>query len=147
MALFSTSLLLPGYYTESYLTQATIATLTPLYGLELLVFGFLEMFFHGFSAWLANPVMVIYLILALGQANRKWLLLTSMSCVLLTLSFAGYASILVNEAGGRSPVAFWGAGYFCWIGTAITLFIHSCLVAKEPQVCIDSFQRNAKTGQ
>lgn len=113
--LFLASLWLPVIHTEWKSTPG-------LFLLALGWFGVLQLHF----AWFANPVFIVGW-LALSFRRYHWSLL----CGLAALPLGAQTFFLktwYNDAFGAIPVTGLGAGYYCWLGSFLTLFVASAVL-------------------
>jgi hypothetical protein len=84
-------------------------------GGELLLVGWIG-FIDGFSAWLANPVLLIAWIMALLRP-RLVSPVFAIGALVLALGFMRHEDILINEGGGRARIVGYGLGYWLWIAS------------------------------
>lgn len=120
-AVFAISLFVPCYYTPVYLTIDRVSTPKPEYGIAVFLLGWIEVFEQGYSAWLANPIWLLSLVLILRR-EKRWLSMTSVVIgLLLSLSFLRYEFVLVDEAGHQGPIIEIGIGYWLWVLSFVLL--------------------------
>lgn len=93
---------------------------------------------HGFSlrnpvgatfAWLANPVL-FFAFIAVRRDARMALKLSLVSTILM-LSFLLYGRILDNEAGGYATITAYGAGYWLWVLSSVTILAGSIVLMRR----------------
>ncbi len=115
---FGRSVFTPCYYTHIYHGQSPI--LDPTFGIEALLFGWVEIFDSGYSAWLANPLWLISCILLLAR-SKMYCRLVAVLALAVSLSFLLYDVVLVNEAGSKSEIIRYGIGYWLWVASFVLL--------------------------
>lgn len=119
--LYVLSLFVPCYYSPVYLSSDHVATPKPEYGIAALLLGWIEVITEGYSAWLANPLWLLSLLLILGHADRWISVVISTVGFLFSLSFLFYNSVLVNEAGHKGEIIGYGIGYWLWLSSFVLL--------------------------
>lgn len=84
-------------------------------GVGLLGFG------GAFTAWLANPLLIISWILP--HEKLVWKIVLSALAVLFSLSFLLFSEIIKDEAGHIGKITGYGAGYWIWVSSSLLYFI------------------------
>ncbi|MDB5335220.1 MAG: hypothetical protein JWN70_839 [Planctomycetaceae bacterium] len=112
--LFLVSLTQDGYYIDRPEDPRAWA---PCIG--LLLIGWLGVL-EGVWAWLANPALAVAWLLMLTKPGRISQIILAVLATGLALSFLLYPEILANEAGGRTRITGYGAGYWLWISSMVT---------------------------
>ena len=92
-------------------------------GIYSLLFGWLGVFMLHIPAfpWLANPILFMVWFLYKKHPNTS--LILSLIAFLLMLSFLLVDEIINNEAGTKSEVVFYCAGYWLWLFSSFILLI------------------------
>jgi hypothetical protein len=98
--------------------------------LLLLLIGWLGVFV-GFPAWLANPALMLAWLLAFFRSARTAAFVCSLAAVVLALSFLLHKEILSDEAGNRSKITGYGAGYWLWVASTVLAAIGCALSAAD----------------
>lgn len=87
----------------------------------------------GHFSWLANPLAVIALLLAVKH-KRRYALYLAVLALLLACSFMIYDTMVWSESGARSAILHYGTGYYFWIASLVGLVIGIlCRQTLEPQ--------------
>jgi hypothetical protein len=72
-------------------------------------------------AWLANPFLLITLILVMRKS--KYALLLSIFTILFSLSFLGVSDVFANEGGTHEKIIKIAIGYWIWFSSCAIAFI------------------------
>jgi len=75
---------------------------------------------HGYVEWLANPVMLAGWLLAI-TGQRRLAAAAALAALALMLVFACRVMLNMPLAGHTSAVTSLRAGYWLWVGSALTL--------------------------
>ncbi|WP_073553053.1 hypothetical protein [Elizabethkingia meningoseptica] len=86
-----------------------------------LLLGWAEVF-EGGIAWLANPLLFISWILFLIKQTRITAFI-SLAALLLSLSYLSASTITIDEGGNKADIISYGAGYYLWVLSSLSLFI------------------------
>ena len=77
---------------------------------------------EGTSAWLANPLLFIGWI-TYRSSNRSVPLMCASAAFILAVSFLGVKRVVVSEAPTFAQVTGYGAGYWFWVLSALSLLV------------------------
>ncbi len=94
-------------------------------GLALLITGGVGLFVDpGASfSWLANPFYIASLIGVINKKENNLLFILSLVSFVLSISFLGVKSIIV-DAGGRDRVIIsYGLGYWMWVSAPFIMMV------------------------
>ncbi|AZB19364.1 hypothetical protein EG352_17055 [Chryseobacterium indologenes] len=100
-------------------------------GLACFLLGWAEMQGGGI-AWMVNPLMFFAAFFFLLK-KPKISAVISFIAVCLTFCYLSVGEITVNEAGHKFPITGYGAGYFLWIASCLSLFAGSILLILSPE--------------
>ena len=115
------------------MTQYAYCTLADKKGdcteaLSLLLVGGLGIFMGEMASisWLANLTLSATWVLIFTAP--KFALITSVATLLLILMFLTFDNVLINEAGGKSVIVSYGAGYWLWVLSSAFTVVGSILI-------------------
>lgn len=96
--------------------------------METFLIGWLAMLTGGAAiSWLANPFLIIAIILLTKNKNYSWLF--GLTALLFSLSFLNFNKIIENEAGHYNIIKSIGIGYWLWFFSCLTAFVGGLTIA------------------
>jgi hypothetical protein len=95
--------------------------------IEAFLIGWLAMLTGGAAvAWLANPFLIIALVLVTKNKKSAWLF--ALTALLFSLSFLKFKTVIENEAGQFNLITKIGLGYWLWLSSCLTTFVGSLTI-------------------
>ena len=95
--------------------------------IEALLIGWLAMFTGGAAiSWLANPFLIVSLVLLTKNKNSAWIF--GLIASLMSISFLKFQLVIENEAGHYNQITKIGLGYWLWLSSCLTMFIGSLTI-------------------
>jgi len=123
------------------LTQTAFCTGHCAVALVVFLFGWLSVLIDLFTlnpdmgasfAWLANPLILIALIVI--KKNSRKALVLSITATVLILSFLLFGRVMDNEAGHYNNIISYNAGYWLWLFSSLILMFGSFILTKRNRI-------------
>lgn len=129
IGLFIISLTQPCYCTEAGCGEQ-------FGGLMILITGSLAFFsFPAGITWLANVTLFIAWT---ARKSMRTALVASIISSVLSFSFLFFTEVMVNEAGGMSPVIRYQSGYWLWLASSLIMLASVITNYTQPKVTDDA---------
>jgi len=98
-----------------------------MHSMMAFIFGIFGIFIGGNEtfAWFANPLLISAWLFI---KHRKASFSLSLLSTLIAVSFLIFDKVVINEAGHRSIITRYVAGYWLWIGSHVAMLLGNSLI-------------------